>query len=264
MIKIIHSPKNFGGTLLHPSNKVVCLTGLGHPAICVQLDLTMALEDCKLVTPIIVDYEACLTAQDVRDLQVPSAKPEHGGFYSYKGSNIMLPAPWLQDSILNTDTQDPFKLITIVLIVAKAYNNAHNTVGGGRAIMHAENFCSWAWGAGVRRVKESIIEVNTDNTELETYHSSHHHNALPDSPTTPVTSRQEKVENMRTYCYNSWQAPPIKQKKHRRPTSCARTKLRERKNMMMRRKIGQRSYTSQSSVCLKTQQQQAHQKLIWN
>jgi hypothetical protein len=73
-----------------------------------QLDPTLVLADCKLVTPTIIDFEPCLTAQDVRDLQVPSAEPENGGFYSYKGSSIMLPAPWLQDTILNTDTQDPF------------------------------------------------------------------------------------------------------------------------------------------------------------
>jgi hypothetical protein len=129
MIKIFHSPKNFGGRLLCPSNKVACLTGLGWSAICMQLDPTLALADCKLVTPSIVDFEACLTAQDVRDLQVPSAKPENGGLYSYKGSNIMLPAPWLRDTILNADTQDPFKLILIVLITAKEYDHAHNTVG---------------------------------------------------------------------------------------------------------------------------------------
>ena len=35
LIRIFHSPKNFGGTLLRPSNKVACLTGLGRSAICV-------------------------------------------------------------------------------------------------------------------------------------------------------------------------------------------------------------------------------------
>ncbi len=73
---------------------------------------------------------------------------------------------------MNADTQDPFELILIVLIAAEAYNVAHNTVGSGRAIIHADDFCSWAWGAGVGRVKESIIEVNTDDVEFDTYHSS--------------------------------------------------------------------------------------------
>jgi hypothetical protein len=73
MIKIFHSPKNIRGMLLCPLNKVGCLTGLGCSAICVQLDPTLAVADCKLVTPMIVDFEACLTAQDIRDLQVSSA-----------------------------------------------------------------------------------------------------------------------------------------------------------------------------------------------
>jgi hypothetical protein len=120
MIKIFHSPKNFRGTLLCPSKKVTCFTGLGCSAICVQLDLMPAVTDCKCVTPTIVEFETCLIAQDIHDLQVPSAKPEDGGFYSYKGSNIMLPAPWLQHSILNINTQDPFDLIPIVLAAARA------------------------------------------------------------------------------------------------------------------------------------------------
>jgi hypothetical protein len=138
---------------------------------------------------------------------------------------------------LNADTQYPFKLIPIVLIAAKEYDNTHNTVSGDRAIVHAGNFCSWAWGAGVGRVKESIIEVNADDAEFETYRSSFIANALPDSLTTQATNRQEIVEHIRTYSDNSPQALPVKQKKHQRPTSCARTKLRERENMMMRKKI---------------------------
>jgi hypothetical protein len=179
MIKIFHSSKNFGGTLLRPSNKVGCLTGLDRSAICLRLDPTLALADCNLVTPTIVDFEACLIiAQDVLDLEVPSAEPEDGGFYSYKGSIIMLPAPWLQNTIINTDTQDPFKLIPIVQIAAEAYEDAHNTVGGGRASIHADDFCSWAWGAGVGRVKESIIEVNADNAEWETYRYFRHRECI--------------------------------------------------------------------------------------
>jgi hypothetical protein len=75
---------------------------------------------------------------------------------------------------LNADTKDPFELIPIVLVASKSYDNAHNTVGSGRGIVHADNFCSWAWETGVERVKESIIEVNAEDAELETYRSSCH------------------------------------------------------------------------------------------
>ena len=170
MIKIFHSPKNFGGTLLRPSHKVACLTGLGRSAICVQVDLTSAVADIKLVTPTIEEFEACSTAQDVRDLPIPEANPENG-VYSYKGSNIMLLAPWLRDTIMNVETRDPFELIPIVLAAAKEYDEAHNTADADRAAVHADDFCSWAWGAGVGRIQETFIEINADDAELEAYFS---------------------------------------------------------------------------------------------
>jgi hypothetical protein len=54
-------------------------------------------------------------------------------------------------------------------------------------------------------------------------------NALPEFPTTLATNKQEIVAHMWTYSDNSPQALSIKQKKHQRPTSCARTKLREKR-----------------------------------
>jgi hypothetical protein len=93
MIKIFHSPKNFGGMLLHPLNKVPCLTGLGCLLICKQLNVTLAVSNCKMNNPSKEELAAYLTAQDVRDLPVPNINPNKNGVFSYKDSNIMLPAP---------------------------------------------------------------------------------------------------------------------------------------------------------------------------
>ncbi len=137
---------------------------------------------------------------------------------------------------MNADTQDQFELIHIVLIAAEAYDESHNIVGGGRVIIHADNFCSWAWGAGVGRVKESIIEDNSDDTEFETYHSSSHPECIAGFSNNTGNQQPGKVEHMRTYSNNSPRALPVKQTKHQHPTSCARTKLRERENMMMKKR----------------------------
>ncbi len=51
MIKIFHSPKDFGGTLLHPTHKVASLTGIGRSAICAQINITPAVAECKMNTP---------------------------------------------------------------------------------------------------------------------------------------------------------------------------------------------------------------------
>ncbi len=170
LIKIYHSPKNFGGTLLRPSHKVVCLTGLGRSAICVQLNVASAFADCKMNTPTSEELAACTTAKNVRDLPIPNNDPDEDGDFSYAGgSNIMIPAPWLRDTIMNADTQSPFELIPIVLAAAQTYDETHPDLGNhDRAIEHAGSFCSWAWGAGVNRVPETRVDINADDDELET------------------------------------------------------------------------------------------------
>lgn len=179
MIKVFHSPKNFGGTLLRPSNKVACLTGLGRLAICVQLDVTSAISDCKMNTPTSEELAACTTAQNVRDLAIPDENPDGDGLFSYEGSNIMLPAPWLRDTILNADTLSPFELIPIVLTAARAYDDAHPDLADeNKAIVHADDFCSWAWGAGVGRVSETRVEINADDGELESYRIARHNDCI--------------------------------------------------------------------------------------
>ncbi len=131
-------------------------------------------------------------------MQVPSAEPENGGFYSYEGSNIMLPAPWLQDTVLNADTQRPFKLIPIVLTATKSYNHAHNTVGGGRAIYMPTTS---VLGPGEQELEELRIQSlklmqTMRNWRLPILPIIA--NALPDYLTTLATNRQDLVEHIRT------------------------------------------------------------------
>ncbi len=163
----------------------------------------------------------------------------------------MLPAPWLQDSILNANTQDQFELICIVLTATKT-----QLVVAKQSYMLTTSVL----GPGEQELVElrsQSLKLTQANPELETYHSSHHHECITGfSDNTSNQHARNNRANVNVLLQLIW-ALPIKQKKQRRPTSCARTKLRERENMMMRRKIGQRA-------CLKSQQQQEHWKFIWN
>ena len=114
MIKIFRSPTNFEGTLLRPSHKVACLTGLGCLAICVQLDVSSAVADCKMNTPTRDELAACLIAKEVGNLPVPDLAPNKNEIFSYEGSNVMMPAPWLRNAVLGADTDSPLALIPIV------------------------------------------------------------------------------------------------------------------------------------------------------
>eukprot|EP00957_Ditylum_brightwellii_P210619 15365185-Ditylum_brightwellii.AAC.1 len=62
-IAILHGPKNVGGMRTRPSNKVAAMVGLGPMAIRVLINEKMALENCKLVTPTIKEFEACTTTR---------------------------------------------------------------------------------------------------------------------------------------------------------------------------------------------------------
>lgn len=173
-IKIFHSPINFGGTMLRPTNKVVCLTGMGRSAVCVHLDIPSTISDCKIVTPTVEELAACETAEAVGNLIEPNPIPEEEGFFSYEGSNIMIPAPWLRDAIIAAETTKPFELIPIAIQAARAYDEANDNEDQNRAILHADDFCSWAWGVAVGRVPEAIVEIDADDIEAETYRVSRH------------------------------------------------------------------------------------------
>ncbi len=110
MLKIFHSPINFGGTLLRPSHKVACLVGMGRSATSIKLDISSATADCNIVTPSVEDLAACLNADDVRALVIPNAVPAAGAFFSYVGSNTLIPAPWLRDAILAAESLSPLTL----------------------------------------------------------------------------------------------------------------------------------------------------------
>ena len=149
LIKIYHSPKDFGGTLLHPSHKVSCLTRLSCLAICVQLYLMSAIVVCNINTPTFTEIAACQTAQDIQDLI-------DDGLFSCEGSNIVRPVPWLRDTLINAESLRPFELIPIVITAARAYNDAHPDIAdANKDIVHVDDFCLWAWGVGVRQVPES-------------------------------------------------------------------------------------------------------------
>ncbi len=152
---------------------------MGRSAICVQINVTLAVSDCKFNTPTSKELAACVTAQNVRDLPIPDAAPDADGIFSYKGSNIMMPAPWLRDTIINAETNDPFELIWIVIAAAQAYDTAHPDADeDNKASVHTDDFSSWAWGVGLNRVPETRLEVNADDGELESYRADRHLNCI--------------------------------------------------------------------------------------
>jgi hypothetical protein len=85
-IAILHHPHNFGGTLLHPSNKVGCLVRVGPSAVPVMLDHKGALCSIKAILPPIVDIAGCTTVDNLATLPTPPANVNSNGIAADGGN----------------------------------------------------------------------------------------------------------------------------------------------------------------------------------
>ena len=166
-VNIFHSPKNFGGTRMRPTHKVVSLIGFSSAASCTQIDLTTALANKNIVTPTVNELAACTTREEVAALELP---PENG-LVGFEGSNIFIPAPFARDAILNADTRDPFTLIPIVMATARAFDTDHegNEDYATTAVVHADDLVAWLWSVGVGRIDETRYSVNPDDAEMASF-----------------------------------------------------------------------------------------------
>ena len=70
-ITIAHSPKNFGGTRNHTTNKIACFIGMGPQATCVLLNKNQAITECDITTPILIKMAECKWKEDVEALLDP-------------------------------------------------------------------------------------------------------------------------------------------------------------------------------------------------
>ncbi len=126
------------------------MIGTGAQATWVQINLISALTNCNIVVPTVDELAACTTAQEVAAIPVPNAI----GVISFKGSAIFIPAPALRSAILASNTQNPFKLIPLMLATARAFDAAYANDGNmtGTAITHADDLNAWLYG-----VKQGLI-----------------------------------------------------------------------------------------------------------
>jgi hypothetical protein len=147
-IMILHSPKNFGGTILRPDNKAICMLGLSIHATYILVDLRTALVDCQMVVPTVTDLSDYKTAKDVANIPAP----EENGLVGFEGSSVFIPASVLHNAILASGTNKPCELILIVTEAARTFDSEHEedeTMTILAIITHADNLNSWLHGAKV-------------------------------------------------------------------------------------------------------------------
>ena len=168
----LHSPKNFGGTRSRPTNKVVCMIGLGVQGQYVSIDLNSALANHRIAIPSCDDLANCTKAEDVAILPVPTEDSPIG----FEGSSVFIPCPVIRNAILKANTTDPFELIPVVTAAAKAFDVEHENdeTQTSKAITHADDLNAWLYGVKMGLITETRYQLNPDDVEISSFCKERH------------------------------------------------------------------------------------------
>ena len=134
-IDFLHSILDLGGTHSRPENKIVCLVGMGVCAICVLLNWEQAVEECPIGTPSFDEIENC-EEEDLPELEVTTDP----GVVTYPGSKFFIPAPWVQEFILESKLKNLAAIIKLIIDAAMDFDAAHaedKSIWEGSALAHA-------------------------------------------------------------------------------------------------------------------------------
>jgi hypothetical protein len=182
-IMILHSPKHFGGTRSHPKNKVVCMLGVSPQATCVLLDLNTAFRDLQLVVPSVHDLAGCNSANEVANIPAP----EENGLIGFEGSAIFIPGPILWNTIIVSNTKNPFELIPIISSAARSFDKEHKLKA--TAITHSDNLSALLYGVKAGLVPKTRFSVNPNDTKIATFCDNRHLQCITLNVTAATSTR---------------------------------------------------------------------------
>jgi hypothetical protein len=176
-IVVLHSIKNFGGSLIRPQDKVLALQGVSHDAKVVELIVDSALKDFKSKAPKFEDLKdkSRDELKEVPALLRISRECAHL-------SGIVAPPPFLTNTIVKAAKEaedgefEPVKLVEKILGEAKAFDEEHDDdedyVEGG--VEKSEQLARWLMSVYHGFVDITNLKINTDEEEAKTYRVHQH------------------------------------------------------------------------------------------
>jgi hypothetical protein len=178
---ILHHPHIFGGTLLRPTNKVGCLVGIGPSAVPVIVDHIAALRSTQAIVPPIKDILGCPTADNLAALPTPPA--DGNGLVNLEVLLCFIPAPFLCNAILASDSLSPLVFIVAARAAREAHVHAHDgeeEFDESDVDAHVELFSLWCLGVHQGKVAETRFLLAPDDGELTDWSARLHcENILP-------------------------------------------------------------------------------------
>jgi hypothetical protein len=172
-IMILHSTKNFGRTQTQPKNKVVCMLGMGTPAVSILVNLNLALANCDIIVPTVVELSGCATAQEVEDIPIPAVN----GIVGFEGSTNFIPGPFLQNAIITLNTNDPFNLTPLMNSRARDFEAEVADILAeinGNPVNHTDYLNAWLYGIRQGTIPKTRYLVLPDDNKISQFNAQQH------------------------------------------------------------------------------------------
>ena len=150
--------------MIRPEHKILGLIGAGCKPVAIIVHHESLTNECEICTPLLNDIKECSTAAEIKALVAPNEDSE----VTYPGSACFALAPWLSNTLLNEDSQEPFVLILAAFAAATQFDSLHENDPdfSDKALDHAEDFALWAWGVSAGRITETKIAIRPEDGEL--------------------------------------------------------------------------------------------------
>ncbi len=127
----------------------------------------MAFMGLSIVIPLVQDLAGCSSAEEVANIPAP----EKNGLVGFKGSAIFILGPVFQNTILTSNTKNPFELIPIILNEARSFDILEFKT---TLVTHADDLNAWLYGVMIGLVPKMRYSVNPDNTEIAKFCMDRH------------------------------------------------------------------------------------------
>ena len=175
-IMILHNFKNLGGTILSPNDKYVCFIGANRLAPVVIVNEVAVAENCEIITPSVEDILSCNDLEGLLNLTAPLDET-----ITYAGSTTFLPPPWLLNTVIEAQTDDPLKLILAVKQGATNFNTsqlASDPTYMPNTAATVNHFVTWAWGVKNNLILPTTYFIDPNDVDCDNYHTLRHQTCI--------------------------------------------------------------------------------------
>jgi hypothetical protein len=141
------------------------MLGMGTQSVSILVNLNLALAICNIIVPTVDKLSRCKTAQEVKGIPIPATN----GLVGFEGSTIFIPGPFLQDAIINSNSNNPFNLIPLMNSRARDFETKVADIlaeMNGNPVNHMNELNTWLYDVEQGTIPEIRYSVLPNNDKI--------------------------------------------------------------------------------------------------